>query len=187
MHDLSTIALLKLAVLLAATLAQIPPAPSAEVIARWDEEHLRQAAILGDEPFRSTEPALRSGLKLINERLDPWQPVSSDMMVRRAQQEPYSIYANKRAFRVSAMVDYDGDGHSDLVEMVENREQGAIRVTYGGDASRSTSIIFKMSRHWGEEEIYAAGRRRVLIQKPELGYTLLLFRGGQPRAVYIGD
>ena len=85
------------------------------------------------------------------------------------------------------MVDYDGDGHSDLVEMVENREQGAIRVTYGGDASRSTSIIFKMSRHWGEEEIYAAGRRRVLIQKPELGYTLLLFRGGQPRAVYIGD
>lgn len=180
-------ALLTVSILVSATTPQAMAVPPAETIEGWDRDHRRQAAILGRASFRSTEPALRSGLEMLDERSDPWRPLTSTAMIERASAEQYSTYANKRSFNVSASVDYDGDGRSDLVEMVENSTQGGIRVTFGGDRARRAMIVFKMNRRWGQEEIYAAGRRRILIQKPELGYTLLLLRNGEHRAVYIGD
>src|SRR3546814_6110751 len=72
-------------------------------------------------------------------------------------------FLTKPRFSVSANVDFDGDGHIDTAQMVNNSRQGAVFVTFGGPNRRAPALAFKIDRPFtGGEEIRAAGRNRIL-------------------------
>src|SRR3546814_12002803 len=74
-----------------------------------------------------------------------------------------NAFLTKPRFSVSANVDFDGDGHIDTAQMVNNSRQGAVFVTFGGPNRRAPALAFKIDRPFtGGEEIHAAGRNRIL-------------------------
>lgn len=144
----------------------------------------REALRLGTVPIRRSEPAARSSLATVNPVNQPWRPVTeADLRQRNAV--PTSIYKNKLRYSVQIAVDYDGDGTTDIARLVENSRQAGIEVRFG--ERQAASVIFRMEGRWVQEELLPAGRRRIYLAKPELGYTLFFRQAGADRAYYSGD
>lgn len=161
--------------------------PSAALLAEWDRSTRKMADDLGRRrTITKSGPAMPKSVRNIDPRRNPWVRLTEQEVRRRNRRYPTDQYYNKARYSLTASVDYDRDGHTDLAEMVENSSQGAIRVTYGGPKKRPPSIIFKGSR-WYDQEILASGRHRIYLNKPDLGFTVF-FRGkGSDRAFYLGE
>src|SRR3546814_4204432 len=65
---------------------------------------------------------------------DAWRPVTSEAMRQATSKD---AFLTKPRFSVSANVDFDGDGHIDTAQMVNNSRQGAVFVTFGGPNRRA--------------------------------------------------
>jgi hypothetical protein len=117
----------------------------------------------------------------LNPKTHPWRPVS-DAFIRSAS----GYWAPKDyRFHKSVDADMDRDGRPDLVELVENGKQGAIRITYGarGKASR---IVACEEQLWSGAGLFSAGNA-VMINYPESRLYFLFQRGDEMRARFIGD
>jgi hypothetical protein len=161
-------------------------APTSATLKEWDVSHRQAAVRVGTATIRRSEPALQKGVPSLDERRHPWRPVTVQTM-RSRNSEPCSMYKNKTFYSLDARVDYDADGHVDVVEMVENGRQAGIRVTWGGRTRRPATIIYKGTSPWSGEEIFAAGRSRVMLERPELGIAVFFRQGGLDRAQWVGD
>src|SRR3546814_19046962 len=74
---------------------------------------------------------------------DAWRPVTSEAMRQATSKD---AFLTKPRFSVSANVDFDGDGHIDTAQMVNNSRQGAVFVTFGGPNRRAPQLAFKIDR-----------------------------------------
>ncbi|HEX8401973.1 MAG TPA: hypothetical protein VF628_09745 [Allosphingosinicella sp.] len=138
-----------------------------------------------DEPVdpAKTEAAYHGRLRL-DLRRDPWVPVTQ---VETHRANKGSMF-EKPFYCLEARVDYDRDGHLDTAELVNNRRQAAVLVTFGGPRRRVPLVIYKVDeRFQNGEEVRADGRHRVELNRPEIGTVTLLMQGGRPRAKFDGD
>src|SRR3546814_15718638 len=93
-----------------------------------------------------------------------------------------NAFLTKPRFSVSANVDFDGDGHIDTAQMVNNSRQGAVFVTFGGPNRRAPALAFKIDRPFtGGAEIRAAGRHRILLTLPDVSEHLIFMDRSGPK------
>src|SRR3546814_18903884 len=90
-------------------------------------------------------------------------------------------FLTKPRFSVSANVDFDGDGHIDTSQMVNNSRQGAVFVTFGGPNRSAPAIAFKIDRPFtGGDEIPDDGRNRILLTPTDVSEPLLFMVRSEP-------
>jgi len=112
---------------------------------------------------------------------DPWQPMSSQRMAAAA-----APGTAKKSYSLSASVDWNGDGVTDIAYLASNRTQIAVIVRLG--ANNGTAIAFRTPGAWGAgEELVAAGRRRLILNTPESTVAILSAESGKPIAYFSGD
>lgn len=87
----------------------------------------------------------------LNPKTHPWRPVS-EAFIRSAS----GYWAPKGyRFHKSVNADMDDDGRPDLVELVENGKQGAIRNTYGG-RGKASRIVACEQQMWSGAGLFSA-------------------------------
>ncbi len=89
-------------------------------------------------------------------------------------------------YHTSARADLDRDGRPDLVQLVDNGREGAIRITYG-DPRKAARLVQRGGRYLSGQGIYAAGRNAVLVQFPESSMVFVFERGGRVFGDFGGD
>lgn len=115
-----------------------------------------------------------------NEKSDPWVAMSSAQMAATQPAE-----AGKKAYGVSAQLDYNGDGIMDIAFMANNRTQGAVIVRLGGN--KGTVVAFRAKKRWaGGQEIAAAGRR-IVLSFPESSIVILSSESGKPAVYFLPE
>jgi len=108
----------------------------------------------------------------------PWRPVTSQEMAQSQN--------TKRAYKLSAQVDYNGDNVADTAYLATNGTQGAVVVQLGG--GKGTVVAFRSPEPMlGGQELAAAGRRRIALNFPESSVVVLSAETGKPAVYYIGD
>ena len=108
----------------------------------------------------------------------PWRPVTS--------QEMAAAQRDKRAYKLSAQVDYNGDNVVDTAYLATNGKQGAVVVQLGG--GKGTVVAFRTAEPMlGGEELAPAGKRRIVVNFPESSMVVLSAETGKPAVYYIGD
>lgn len=124
-----------------------------------------------ESPFQAGRP------DMLRDKLKP-------LPASRCSGDPY----NKCTF--SAHVDYDGDGTSDTVQMVNGVSVGAIVVVFGGKAKRRPLTIASFNGPWtGSCYIEAAprDRRAVAFICPESSAAVFKMHEGRPAARWAAD
>jgi hypothetical protein len=115
---------------------------------------------------------------------DPWVPVTQAAM-KASNVDPYT---QKEAYSLTANSDFDGDGVADLAHMANNSRHGAVIVTFGGKPNHPPLVAFKSDeRFLAGEEIFAAGKSRILLNIPGARQHLLLMQKGKPQIASYGE
>lgn len=110
----------------------------------------------------------------------PWVAISS-----KQAGEGLPESERKRAYSVSANLDWNGDGILDQAFMARNASQIAVMVRLGGN--KGQVVAYKAEGQWGGgEEIISAGRR-IIVNFPESSMVILTAESGQPTVRYVGD
>jgi len=124
-----------------------------------------------------TEIAGRSAAN-VDARKDPWRPVTPAEMVAATKE--------RRAFKTTAFVDYNGDGVTDKAYIVRNSRQGAVLVDLGG--GKGTVLAYKANQPliYGQQ-VYPAGKRRIMLEFPESHVAVLSQETGKQTVTYLGQ
>lgn len=145
----------------------------------FDADGARLAKGLGQLPARGrrdelvdTEPA---GVA--------WRPVTDGQM----REACGGCAPRGYSFHRSAQVDIDHDARADLVEMVTNGREYALRVTYGASRRSARLIMRSAERAWSDQGIFAAGTHAVLVNQPEVNAFVVRQRAGRIFVSFIGD
>ena len=155
-------------------------------VAQMERAMQQTAARLGSARLNPAEAkAPYQGKVTVDPSKDAWRPVTSEAMRQATSQD---AWLTKPRFSVTASVDFDGDGHIDTAQMVNNSRQGAVFVTFGGPNRRAPALAFKIDRPFtGGEEIRAAGRNRILLTIPDVSEQLLFMDHSGPKVIKFGE
>jgi hypothetical protein len=108
----------------------------------------------------------------------PWRPVTS--------QEMAQAQGDRRTYKLSTQVDYNGDGTPDTAYIATNGTEGAVVVQLGGN--KGTVVAFRSPQQLlGGQELASAGRRRIALNFPESSVVVLTAESGKPSVYYLGD
>lgn len=164
------------------TLAQVMT--PAQAIAAHERSARATAQKLGSARInpRKLSPIYQGRLQ-IDARHDPWIPMTNKAMNRTNTDQ----YTRKARYSLQVQVDFNGDGHADTAYIANNSRQAAVIVNLGGQARRSIIAYKQDGTFIAGEEIFAAGRNRILVNVPGASQHLLLMANGQPRVVNYGE
>src|SRR3546814_18495763 len=110
--------------------ASAPAGDAKSSVAPMERAMQQTAARLGNgrlNPAEARPPY--QGKVNVDPSKNAWRPVTSEAMRQATSKD---AFLTKPRFSVSANVDFDGDGHIDTVQMVNNSRQDAVVVTFGG-------------------------------------------------------
>lgn len=136
------------------------------------------AADIGSKPLSSRTQPIGRGVANVDPRKDAWKPVTPAQVAAATQE--------RRQFKTVAYVDYNGDGVMDKAYLAYNSRQGAVLVDLGG--GKGTVVAFKADRPliYGEQ-VYAASKRRIMLEFPESQLAILTQETGKPTISYYGQ
>jgi len=116
---------------------------------------------------------------VLDAKKDPWRPVTAQEMTQAAGPK-------KGGYKMSAQVDYNGDGVTDTAYIARNSRQSAVLVQLGG--GKGTVVAFRGNNPLlGGNELAAAGKRRIALNFPESSVVVLTAESGKPAVYYIGE
>ena len=117
---------------------------------------------------------------IVDQAKDPWIAMSSSQM---AATQPAS--ERKKAYGVSAQLDYNADGVMDIAYMANNKTQAAVLVRLGNN--KGTVVAFRAKKRWAGGQEIAAGGRRIFLSYPESSVVILSAESGHPAVYYVDD
>lgn len=133
---------------------------------------LARLRVTGAEPVR----------QFASDKTERWQSVTQEEIGSGVQP-----MERKPVHRIEVSVDYDGDGRMDVARLANGPTEGVVLVTFG-DRRRPPKVAYRERRLFrAGEEIYPAGRHRLLFSRPEVHMTLLLMQRGRPTALRMGE
>lgn len=164
--------------ILAAALASIALPATAQTANSWLAQAAQRVGAMPRLEGKG-EPAIRG--QNVDAAKDPWQPMTWQRMAAAA-----APGTARKSYSLSAAVDWNGDGVTDIAYLASNRTQIAVIVRLG--ANKGTAIAFRAPGAWGAgEELVAAGKRRLILNVPESAVAVLSAESGKPLAYFAGD
>jgi hypothetical protein len=145
----------------------------------FDLDGARMASGWGDGPVRGVretrvQPVVASA---------GWRPVTDGQMRERCGGCAPAGYR----FHRSVEVDLDRDGRLDLVEMVSDGRQDALRVKYAAGKMPPVLILRSSQSRWSDQGLFAVKRHSFLVNQPEVNAYVVRQRGHRFFVSFMGD